>query len=166
MASVLHWMVEHRDKDYFKNLEYFQISGHNVAAYGNDTDIVALNSQILGDLRIMCNDTYFENLKEMVFDNNGFTDTSDKFNEALEKACENMDSQVTISAKKNTVIYPTMCDDRSRNNLPYYDMRDANDTAQCRFTWNWEKGNINNVYSPVGPFPNSYNQPCPGVTAI
>ena len=45
-------------------------------------------------------------------------------------------------------------------------MRDANDTAQCRFTWNWEKGNINNVYSPVGPFPNSYNQPCPGVTAI
>ena len=50
MASVIQWMVDNREKGYFQNLEYFQISGQKAAAYeGTEEDALALQNQIVAN---------------------------------------------------------------------------------------------------------------------
>ena len=57
MAAVIQWMVDHREKGYFKNLEYLQISGHKAASFeGTAEEADALQSQIVANLHTMCTD--------------------------------------------------------------------------------------------------------------
>ena len=42
MASVIQWMVNNREKGYFKNLEYFQISGHKAASFEGSNEMYKL----------------------------------------------------------------------------------------------------------------------------
>ena len=67
---------------------------------------------------------------------------------------------MTIDAYQTEVSYPTMCSDSSVDNYDYYDMTDAREIAQCRFTWNWEFGNNNAVYAQSGPYPNDDTVEC------
>ena len=42
MAAVIQWMVDNRDKGYFQNLEYFQISGHKAASFEGSNEMYKL----------------------------------------------------------------------------------------------------------------------------
>ena len=162
MASVIQWMVDNRDKGYFKNLEYFQISGHKAAAYeGTAEDALALQNQIVANLHTMCTDKEsFPKLRTMNFDSNSYNEFNNGFDAALRGACNESETFVTILATDNAVAYPTMCSTTSRDNYWYYDMSDTNEIFQCRFTWNWEMNDPDIVYSSNGPFPNANTPSC------
>ncbi|KAM7453172.1 hypothetical protein BLSTO_06085 [Blastocystis sp. subtype 1] len=60
--------------------------------------------------------------------------------------------------------YTKMCGSVDNSYL-YYDLEDERESAQCRFTWNWELKSGEREYAPNGPFPNSDNlQYCPTET--
>ena len=161
MDSVLQWMVDNRDKGYFVNLEYFQITGHKAAAYNTETNEdhvasnpVALANNIVANLATMCADKVnFPKLTTFNFHSNAYNEFNDGFDGQLRAACDKS-TGVVINARQVTVTYPTMCDDNpnNQNNYQYYDMTDVKDRDQCRFTWNWEMGNTNQNYAGHGPY--------------
>ena len=162
MASVIQWMVDHRADGYFKNLEYFQISGHKAAAYeGTAEEALALQSQIVANLHTMCTDKdNFPKLNILNFNGNAYNEFNNGFDAALLGACNESETLVTIRATDDAVTYPPMCSTTDADNYWYYDMNDEKEVAQCRFTWNWEMGDTINVYAPTGPFPNDSTENC------
>ena len=160
MAAILRWMVNNRNEGYFRNLEYFEISGHKIASYnGTVEEGDALKNDIVNNLGVICNDdTNFPLLNSLNFDFNGYS-SSDSFAAALVGAC----GHKSVSAAESTVSYTPMCSDLSWSYW-YYDMYSEQEKAQCRFTWNWEMNEPSVVYSPVGPFPNVNTVHCPGAT--
>ena len=162
MAAVIQWMVDNRNKGYFVNLEYFQISGHKAASFeGSEEDAHALQSQIVANLHTMCTDkTNFPKLNTLNFNSNAYNEFNNGFDAALRSACDKVATGVTIRAMQVTVTYPPMCSTTNSDNYWYYDMEDEKEVAQCRFTWNWEMGDTVNVYAPAGPFPNDNTYPC------
>jgi len=162
MAAVIQWMVDHRDKGYFKNLEYFQISGHKAAAYeGTAEDALTLQNQIVANLHTMCTDKgNFPLLRTMNFNSNAYNEFNNGFDAALLGACNESETLVTIRATDDAVTYPPMCSTTDADNYWYYDMNDEKEVAQCRFTWNWEMDDTVNVYAPSGPFPNDSTEKC------
>ena len=160
MKDILQWMVDNSDKGYFRNLEYFEISGHKIASYDGTVDEGDdLKNEIVNNLGVICNDyTNFPLLTTLNFDFNGYS-SSDSFVTALVNACGNK----RVSVEESAVDYAPMCSD-SGLNLWYYDMYSEQEKAQCRFTWNWEVNEPSVVYSPVGPFPNVNTVHCPGAT--
>jgi len=160
MAAILRWMVNNRNEGYFRNLEYFEISGHKIASYDGTVDEGdALKNEIVNNLEKICNDdTNFPLLTTLNFDFNGYS-SSDSFATALADACISK----RVSAEETAVDYTPMCSD-SGLNLWYYAMYSEQEKAQCRFTWNWEVNELSNVYSPDGPFPNVNTVHCPGAT--
>ena len=162
MASVIQWMVDNRDKGYFKNLEYFQISGHKAAAYeGTAEEALALQNQIVANLHTMCTDKVnFPKLNTLNFNSNAYNEFNNGFDAALRTACNRTETGVTIRAFQVAIWYPTMCSTTHQDNYWYYDMEDEKEIAQCRFTWNWEMGDTINVYAPAGPFPNDSTEAC------
>ena len=158
MATVIQWMVDNRNKGYFVNLEYFQISGHKAASYeGTEEEAIALQNQIVSNLHTMCVDKVnFPKLNTFNFNSNAFNEFNNGFDGALRGACDRSETGVTISAYQVAVYYPTMCSTTNEDNYGYYNMSDANEVSQCRFTWNWEVGDTLNVYAPSGPYPNDW----------
>ena len=143
MKDILRWMVEKRDKGYFRNLEYFEISGHKIASYdGTVEEGNALKNEIVNNLGVICNDdTNFPLLNSLNFDFNGYS-SSDSFAAALVGAC----GHKSVSAAESTVSYTPMCSDSSWSYW-YYDMYSEQEKAQCRFTWNWEVNEPNVVFA-------------------
>ena len=169
MAAVLQWMVTYPNNEYFHNLEYFQISGHKAAAYeGTAEEALALQNQIVANLRTICTDKFsFPSLRTMNFNDNAYDEFNNGFDSALRSACRKSDTGVTIRANQVTVNYPPMCSTTNADNYWYYDMTDAREVTQCRFTWNWEMNDVTNVYASVGPFPNYDTEYCnPTVVVI
>ena len=160
MAAILRWMVNNRNEGYFRNLGYFEISGHKIASYDGTVDEGdALKNEIVNNLRVICNDdTNFPWLYSLNFDFNGYS-SSDSFATALVNAC----GTKSVYAEEYEVYYTSMCSDTS-GSLWYYDMYSEQDKAQCRFTWNWEVNEPGVVYSPDGPFPNVNTVHCSGAT--
>ena len=160
MADILRWMVNNRNEGYFRNLGYFEISGHKIASYDGTVDEGdALKNEIVNNLREICNDyTNFPLLNSLNFNFNGYS-SSDSFGTALVNACGNK----RVSTEEYGGYYTPMCSD-SGLNLWYYDMYSEQEKAQCRFTWNWEVSEPSIVYSPDGPFPNVNTVHCPGAT--
>ena len=159
MADILQWMVNKREEGYFRNLEYFEISGHKIASYDGTVDEGDALNEIVNNLREICNDdTNFPLLTTLNFDFNGYS-SSDSFVTALVNACGNK----RVSTEEYGGYYAPMCSDSSWN-LGYYDMYSEQEKAQCRFTWNWEVSEPSIVYSPDGPFPNVNTDHCPGAT--
>ena len=163
MAAVIHWMVENREKDYFKNLEYFQISGHKAASFEGYTEEEAttLQTQIVANLHTMCTDKVnFPKLTTLNFNDNAYDEFDDGFNTALRSACNKAETGVTIRAFQVAVNYPPMCSTTDADNYWYYNMTDSREVTQCRFTWNWEVNDNSIVYASVGPFPNDDTEYC------
>ena len=100
MAAVIQWMVDNRDKGYFVNLEYFQISGHNVADYNSLTSNgTALRNQIVSNLHTMCVDKEnFPKLSTLNFNGNGYNEFNNGFDAALRSACNLTETDVLIHA--------------------------------------------------------------------
>ena len=161
MAAVIEWMVDNRDKGYFVNLELLQITGHRAAAYdGSEEEGLAIQNQIVANLKKMCTDKEnFPKLNTLNFNNNAYNEFNG-FDDALYSACSQTETGVTILTSQVTVTYPSMCSTTRQDNYEYYDMTNQNETAQCRFTWNWEVGDTINVYAPAGPFPNERTESC------
>ena len=162
MAAVIQWMVDNREKGYFRNLQYFQISGHKAASFeGTEEDALALQTQIVANLHTMCHDKKnFGNLTTLNFNNNAYNEFNNGFDAALRQACSKRETGVTIRAMQVTVTYPPMCSTTNADNYWYYDMEDEKEIAQCRFTWDWEMGDTVNVYASSGPFPNDNTENC------
>ena len=80
MKDILRWMVDNRNEGYFRNLEYFEISGHKIASYDGTVDEGdALKNEIVNNLGVICNDdTNFPLLNSLNFDFNGYS-SSDSF---------------------------------------------------------------------------------------
>ena len=158
--TLIQWMVDNRDKGYFKNLEFLQVTGHKAASHDASTNVNTTIATIVSNLHTMCTDKVnFPKLTEMNFNSNGYNEYNDGFDAALRKACNRVETGVSIRAMQVMVTYPTMCSTSDSNNLWYYDMTDEKDTKQCRFTWNWEMGDTLNTYGD-GPYPNSNTEPC------
>ena len=140
MAAVIQWMVNNRDKGYFKELKYFQISGHSTAAYNGTTEEgLSLQSRIVSNLHIMCTEmNSFPKLKTLNFNDNGYNEFNNGFDAALRDACDPETTGVTIRAYQVSVWYPPMCSAMNADNYAYYDRDDEKEMSQCRFTWNWE----------------------------
>ena len=156
MAAVIQWMVDNRDKGYFVNLEYFQISGHNAADYNSLTSNgTALQNQIVSNLYTMCVDKEnFPKLNTLNFNGNGYNEFNNGFDAALRSACNLTETDVLIHAIEVSVSYRTMCSTGYTDNYKYYDMNNEKDVGKCRYTWNWEMDDVVNVYAPSGPYPN------------
>ena len=157
--ELLDWMIANRNKGYFVNLKAFHVNEHNIQACVNVENAASLQSGIIADLKRICEDTVnFPVLTEMNFDNNGYneggavTDIS-PFAEALMNACSSTSRRVDISAWGDlSVKYPLMCGEADKS-FGYYNLSDADETAQCRYTWHWELKTDYRVYGTQGPFP-------------
>ena len=53
LNTLIQWMVDNRDKGYFKNLEYFQVTGHKAASQEVSTNIESMIS-IMFQILIRC----------------------------------------------------------------------------------------------------------------
>ena len=160
MDLIIQWMVDNREQGYFRNLKYFQITGHKVSTFEEGADYAAMQTRIVNNLITICNDkTNFPNLTTMNFNNNAYNDYNNGFDAALRGACSASETGVTIQARDVTVTIPPMCNPNDPNNYWYYDMTDEKEIAQCRYTWNWEYM-INPKYTTVGPYPNDNTPEC------
>ena len=118
MAAVIQWMVDNRDKGYFQNLEYFQISGHKAASFeGTAEDAPALQSQIVANLHTMCTDKVnFPKLNTLNFNSNAYNEFNNGFDAALRSACNRTETGVSTRAFQVAVEYPTMCSTTNSDN--------------------------------------------------
>ena len=118
MAAVIQWMVDNRNNSYFKNLEYFQISGHKAAAYeGTAEDALALQNQIVANLHTMCTDKVnFPKLNTLNFNSNAYNEFNNGFDAALRTACNRTETGVSTRAFQVAVTYPTMCSTTHQDN--------------------------------------------------
>ena len=139
MAAVIQWMVDNREKGYFKNLELLQITGHKAASFEGLNTGVVLPNQIVANLHSMCTDkSHFPKLKTLNFNDNAYNEFNNGLDAALRGACDKETTGVTIRAYQVKVWYPPMCSATDPDNYAYYDRDDAKEMAQCGFTWNWE----------------------------
>ena len=160
MDLIIQWMVNNRAQGYFRNLEYFQITGHKVATYEDGSNGATLQTRIVNNLAIICNDkTNFPKLTTLNFNNNAYNDYNNGFGVALQGACSSSVTGVTIQASDVSVTIPPMCNPNDPSNYWYYDMTNPAEIAQCRYTWNWEYM-MNPRYTSVGPFPNDDTPEC------
>ena len=158
--ELLQWMVDNRDKGYFKNLEYLQVTGHRIAISETQYDMTEIVNTIVSNLQTMCTDKVnFPKLNTTNFNNNDYNKQKNDFANKLRGACDS-ESGVTVLARQVDVTYDTMCSTENSNNLEYYDMTDPKEVEQCRYTWNWENGYESNVYAPSGPYPNGNTPEC------
>ena len=157
--ELLDWMIANRNKGYFRNLKVFHVNEHNIQACVNVENAASLQSAIIADLKRVCEDTVnFPVLTEMNFDNNGFNEggpyyQQSQFADAMEKACQETSRRIAISAWTDlSVKYPLMCGEADKS-YGYYNVSDADETAQCRYTWHWELKTAYRMYGTQGPFP-------------
>ena len=158
--TLIQWMVDNRDKGYFKNLEFLQVTGHKAASHDASTNVESMIATIVSNLHTMCTDKEnFPKLTQMNFNSNAYNQYNDGFDTALRNACDQSETGVGVNAREVSVSYPPMCSTSDSNNLWYYDMTNERDIDQCRFTWNWEMGDTLNTYGD-GPYPNNETEPC------
>ncbi|OAO15385.1 hypothetical protein AV274_2914, partial [Blastocystis sp. ATCC 50177/Nand II] len=159
--TMLDWMVKNATLGYFKNLKYFQVSEHNIQSCVDPTNAGELQTAILADLKAICEDKVgFPLLEDINLDNNGYNEGGgsgiSEFARHLMGACPGS-TGVKVSAWTNLGRpYTKMCGSVDNSYL-YYDLEDERESAQCRFTWNWELKSPNVEYATNGPFPNSDN---------
>ena len=157
--ELLDWMIANRNKGYFVNLKAFHVNEHNIQACVNVENAASLQYAIIADLKRICEDTVnFPLLSEMNFDNNGYNEGGgfydiSQFAEAMMNACQYASRRIAISAWTDlSVKYPLMCGEADKS-YGYYNVSDADETAQCRYTWHWELKTDYRMYGTQGPFP-------------
>ena len=157
--DLLDWMIANRNKGYFKNLKAFHVNEHNIQACVNVENAASLQYAIIADLKRICEDTVnFPLLTEMNFDNNGYNEGGaiydiSQFAIKMMDACQYASRRIDISAWSDlSVKYPLMCGEADKS-YGYYNVSDADETAQCRYTWHWELKTAYRMYGTQGPFP-------------
>ena len=157
--ELLDWMIANRNKGYFKNLKAFHVNEHNIQACVNVENAASLQYGIIADLKRICEDTVnFPLLSEMNFDNNGYNEGGgfydiSQFAIKMMDACQYASRRIAISAWTDlSVKYPLMCGEADKS-YGYYNVSDADETAQCRYTWHWELKTAYRMYGTQGPFP-------------
>ncbi|KNB42947.1 hypothetical protein JH06_3218 [Blastocystis sp. subtype 4] len=149
LNTLIQWMIDNRDKGYFMNLEYFQVTGHKAATHEASTDATGMIATIVSNPHTMCTDKEnFPKLTMMNFNTNGYNEFNDGFDAALRGTCNRAETGVRVNAMQRHGV-----------NFWYYDMVDEKDTKQCHFTWNWDMGGTLNTYAP-GPYPNANTEHC------
>ena len=161
--ELLDWMIANRNKGYFVNLKEFHVNEHNIQACVNPDNADSLQTSILTDLKAICEDAVnFPVLSEVNLDNNGFNEggpyyQQSQFADALEKACQETSRRIEVSAWTDlSVVYPLMCGEADKS-YGYYNLSNADEIAQCRYTWHWELKTAYRMYGTQGPFPNQSN---------
>ena len=159
--DLLDWMIANRNKGYFKNLKAFHVNEHNIQACVNVENAASLQYAIIADLKRICEDTVnFPVLTEMNFDNNGYNEGGaiydiSQFAIKMMDACQYASRRIAISAWSDmSVKYPLMCGEADKS-YSYYNVSDADETAQCRYTWHWELKTAYRMYGTQGPFPDA-----------
>ena len=161
LNTLIQWMVDNRDKGYFKNLEFLQVTGHKAASHDASTNVESMIATIVSNLHTMCTDKVnFPKLTEMNFNSNAYNEFNDGFDAALRNACNRVETGVSIRAMQVSVLYDTMCSTTNVNNLGYYDMSNDKEVNHCLFTWNQEIGDTLYTYAPPGPCRNEKTEPC------
>ena len=157
--DLLDWMIANRNKGYFKNLKAFHVNEHNIQACVNVENAASLQYAIIADLKAICGDTVnFPLLTEMNFDNNGYNEGGgfydiSQFAIKMMDACQYASRRIDISAWSDlSVKYPLMCGEADKS-YSYYNVSDADEIAQCRYTWHWELKTDYRMYGTQGPFP-------------
>ena len=157
--DLLDWMIANRNKGYFVNLKAFHVNEHNIQSCVNVENAASLQSAIIADLKRICEDTVnFPLLNEMNFDNNGYNEGGgfydiSQFAIKMMDACQYASRRIAISAWTDlSVKYPLMCGEADKS-YAYYNVSDADETAQCRYTWHWELKTAYRMYGTQGPFP-------------
>ena len=157
--DLLDWMIANRNKGYFVNLKAFHVNEHNIQSCVNVENAASLQSAIIADLKRICEDTVnFPLLNEMNFDNNGYNEGGgfydiSQFAIKMMDACQYASRRIAISAWTDlSVKYPLMCGEADKS-YSYYNVSDADETAQCRYTWHWELKTAYRMYGTQGPFP-------------
>ena len=159
--ELLDWMVKNADKGYFVNLKAFHVNEHNIQACVNVENAASLQYAIIADLKRVCEDTVnFPVLTEMNFDNNGYNEGGaiydiSQFAIKMMDACQYASRRIDISAWSDmSVKYPLMCGEADKS-YAYYNLSDADEIAQCRYTWHWELKTAYRMYGTQGPFPDA-----------
>ena len=157
--ELLDWMIANRNKGYFVNLKAFHVNEHNIQSCVNVENAASLQYAIIADLKRICEDTVnFPLLNEMNFDNNGYNEGGgfydiSQFAIKMMDACQYASRRIAISAWTDlSVKYPLMCGEADKS-YGYYNVSDADETAQCRYTWHWELKTDYRMYGTQGPFP-------------
>ena len=160
--TMLDWMVANRNKGYFVNLREFHVNEHNIQACVNPDDADSLQTDIIADLKIICEDTVnFPLLAEMNYDDNGYNEGGgihdiSPFAQAMMNACQETSRSVEISARSPYAGYTKMCG-TLEDSYHYYDLSNPSEANKCRFTWHWELKTGYRQYGEKGPFPNRDN---------
>ena len=142
LRDILSWIESERGNGYFRNLEYLQISGHQIGLYNtsvSNSDIYGseLTSVISDKLsRICMDDINLPNLKEINFDQNSYNILNDNFDESLQSMCAQ--TKVHVFARDRPTTFKSMCivDEGS--------CYSSSEIDKCRYTWNWEYPGISN----------------------
>ena len=99
LNDVIQWMIDNRDKGYFMNLEYFQVTGHKAATHEASTDATGMIATIVSNPHTMCTDKEnFPKLTMMNFNTNGYNEFNDGFDAALRGTCNRAETGVRVNA--------------------------------------------------------------------
>ena len=99
LNDVIQWMIDNRDKGYFKNSRFLQVTGHKAASHETSTDVESMIAVIVSNLHTMCTDKEnFPKLTQMNFNSNAYNEFNDGFDSALRNACNRSETGVSIRA--------------------------------------------------------------------
>ena len=99
LNTLIQWMIDNRDKGYFKNLEFLQVTGHKAASHDASTNVESMIATIVSNLHTMCTDKEnFPKLTQMNFNSNAYNEFNDGFDSALRSACNRSETGVSIRA--------------------------------------------------------------------
>ncbi|KAK8804640.1 hypothetical protein WA171_006608 [Blastocystis sp. BT1] len=99
LNTLIQWMIDNRDKGYFMNLEYFQVTGHKAATHEASTDATGMIATIVSNPHTMCTDKEnFPKLTMMNFNTNGYNEFNDGFDAALRGTCNRAETGVRVNA--------------------------------------------------------------------
>ena len=100
-------MVDNREMGYFSNLQYFQLTGHNIASFEESTNGTDLQANIEKNLKIICNDKdNFPLLNTINLNDNGYNEMNDGFNSTLINVCSFDETGIIIQAEDIPVTIP------------------------------------------------------------
>lgn len=161
VVDLLEWMVNNRNKGYFRNLLTLQITQHNLGISNNPTNPInnTLDGPIVSYIRTICNDkTNFPQLEFINLNDNAYEGTGRDFSANLIEACPES-SGVTIQSRTIASTVVPLCSTTSLFRYNYFNLSDPKELERCRHTWNWEFG-MSEKYTTSGPYPNELTEHC------
>lgn len=161
LVDILDWMVNNRDKGYFRNLLTIQITQHKIGISNNPNNPYnnTLDGPIVTYMRTICNDkTNFPRLEFINLNDNSYEGTGRDFSASLSNACPES-SGIKIQSRTIVTTVPPLCSTTSMIRYDYFNLSDSKELERCRHTWNWEFG-MSEKYTISGPYPNELTEHC------